>query len=186
MKALQSNDIAEFTRLVFAGIESWVKAGEIVARNLDADPEWADKVCVQEPSLSLETVLAFDRIGRGKLHPRLLVSNKPGAVRLRNLPLPLQKRYLEEPVPLLVKSDGKVETLGVSLWNLTPSQCRQVFDKDGVRSEGAQRAWLESHAREAVPVAVADFEVVGRQLVVRQPCKLSRAQIARALADMEA
>jgi hypothetical protein len=37
-----------------------------------------------------------------------------------------------------------------------------------------------------VPVAVADFEVVGRQLVVRQPCKLSRAQIARALADMEA
>ena len=169
-----------------AGVEAWIKAGEIVARNLDKDPAWMEKVCARCPEITEDTVLAFDRVGRRQLHPRLLTSNKPGAVRLRSLPMGLQEKYLSAPLPVLVKNGKAVETLAVSVWNLTPDQCRQVFDKDSVRSEGAQRAWLESQsARRAAPVQVDEpYRITGHTLVVMEPCKLTCKQLLSLAAQM--
>jgi hypothetical protein len=187
MNAVALREADEFVKLVMAGVESWVKAGEIVARNLDVDPGWLDAVCKRCPEITEETVLAFDRVGRRKLHPRLLMSNKPGAVRLRAMPMELQEKYLASPVPLLVKSGKAVETLEVSVWNLTPDQCRQVFDKDGIRSEGAQRAWLESReARKLPPIQVNEpYRIAGSTLVVLEPCKLSCKQLLSLAAQMQ-
>jgi hypothetical protein len=91
MNAVAVREMDEFVKLVMAGIEAWFKAGEIVARNMDANPDWVDEVCRRCPEITPETVLAFDRVGRRKLHPRLLASNKPGAVRMRSLPFELQE-----------------------------------------------------------------------------------------------
>lgn len=187
MNAVAVREIDQFVQFIMAGIEAWFKAGELVARNLDANPVWADEVCKRCPEITLETVMAFDRVGRRKLHPRLLASNKPGAVRLRSLPFELQEKYLSAPVPVLIKQGKDVETLEVSLWNLTTDQCRQVFESDGVRSEGAQRAWLESQTKRArVPVAVDEpYRVTGHTLVVMEPCKFSLKQLLSLAAQMQ-
>jgi hypothetical protein len=186
MNAVAVREMDEFVKLVMAGIEAWFKAGEIVARNMDANPDWVDEVCRRCPEITPETVLAFDRVGRRKLHPRLLASNKPGAVRMRSLPFELQEKYLKEPVPVIVKQGKEVETLAVSVWNLTSEQCRQVFDGDTIRSEGAQRAWLESKRKPAIPFEVTEpYRISGHTLVVLEPCKLSCKQLLSLAAQMQ-
>ncbi len=186
MNALALREVEEFSKLVMAGIEAWWKAGQIVARNLDADPAWLDEVCRRCPEITPETVLAFDRVGRRKLHPRLMGSNKPGAVRLRAFPLELQEKYLTHPLPLLIKNGKGVETLEVSLWNLTAEQCRQVFDAEGVRSEGGQRAWLESReSKRAIAKPVDEpYRIVGSTLVVMGPCRFTAKQVLQLAAQM--
>ena len=184
----KSNVIGQFAELVFKGIELWTQAGKIAAEAIDADPEWPEKVKTTHPEISLDVVYAFDRIGRGQLHPKLLVNDCPGYVRLRNLPLPEQERFIENPVDLLVKTPGGWETLRVSVLNLTPAQARQVFDKKSVRTLAAQRAFLESDTTQkelAKSAKDEPYRVVGNSLVILQPCKLDRRDIARLLVEME-
>lgn len=184
--AKTNQDIQKFAELVSAGIESFVEAGKIVSRNLDADPEFADKIHAAHPSISVDMVYSFDRIGRGELHPKMLVSNQPGIKKLRRLPFRYQEKYADEPVPLLIKNGNSWETLQVSVYNLTPEQARQVFDADGVRTEAAQRAWIEAAKAKAAPISIDEaFRVVGRTLVVMEPCKLTARQLAGLLAQME-
>ena len=185
MKAVIKDEIAEFTTLIAAGVEAWLRAGEIVVRSLDADPEWIDKVCLRCPEITPETVLAFDRVGRKKLHPRLLLSNKPGAARLRSLPIELQEKYLVAPIPVLIKNGAKVEDLAVSVWNLTVEQCRQAFDGDSLRSLGAQRAWLESRQPSGLPLEVSEpYRIRGHMLEVMEPCRISVKKLLALAGEM--
>jgi|APGre2960657404_1045060.scaffolds.fasta_scaffold42384_3 hypothetical protein len=124
----------------------------------------------------------LERVGRKHLMPELVWGETPGRRRLARMPLAEQARLMGEPLPV---ATVKGDVLQVGLDSLTPELCRQVFDGPRVRSLGEQRAWLEVESRKVKPVGVADYEVVGRQLVVHSPCKMTRAQIARALAEME-
>lgn len=187
MNVTKQDAIQEFQALVSQGIEAWLKAGQIVAAQIDEDPAWLDK-CSTRTRLSSETILAFDQIGRRKLHPRLMVSDAPGVVALRRLPYSVQEKHIAEPVELLVSSDGKWETLLVDVHNLTRLQAKQVFDKDKVRSSAAQRAWIEGETLKRTVPEVPDqcpYRIVKRTLVIQEPCQLTARDLARLLADME-
>lgn len=185
MKALQNTKIDEFINLLKRGYEAWIEAGKIVANALEEDPDFADKVHEYHPEISVDTVYAFDRIGRRELHPKLVMSDTPGSRKLRRMPYHIQEKYCDMPVPLLIKSDGKWDTLKVSVFNLTTDQAAQVFDSDGVRGEGAQRAWLEDKSA-STSVQVDDpYRVVGRKLIVLQKCQFSAKQLATILSQME-
>lgn len=185
----QHDSVARFAELVLSGLEAWKKAGEIAAAEIDKDSEWPDKVNREHPEISQDVILSFEKIGRGSLHPRLMVNDCPGYARLRRLPYKFQEKYVDSPVELLIQGEnGEWQTLLVSALNLSPAQARQVFNCDSVRSIPAQRAWIESEsAKKRVAVGAPDspYRIVGASLMVMQPCKLTRRDLAKLLAEME-
>lgn len=115
--------------------------------------------------------------------PELIWGETVGRRALAKLPMQEQERWLAAPLEVATTTG---DVLQVSVDNLTPELCRQVFDGARVRSIGEQRAWLETANRaKRITSAIADFEVRGKTLIVHHECKLTRAQVARALADME-
>lgn len=185
-KQVIQQEVDRFVQLVHSGLESWIEAGKIVASAVDKDPDWVANVNKAHPEISEDTIWAFDRIGRNQLHPKLLMSNCPGAKRLRRLPYASQQKYADEPVELLVRNGGNWDTLNVSIYNLTPDQSKQVFGTDGVRTVPAQRAYIESENAATPPIQFDEpFRVSGRTLVVVEPCKLTAKQLANILAQME-
>ncbi len=179
--------IERFIQLVQQGYESWIEAGRIVCEQTDNDPSFPEKVTKKHPEISEDVIYAFEQIGRRKLHPKLLMSNKPGPRRLRSMPYELQERFIEEPVNVLVENNGKWEELRVSVFNLTPLQARQVFNGNTIRPAAAQRAFIESeklsNATEA-NLAEVPYRITNGALVVLQPCKLDRKQLSQILANM--
>lgn len=182
------NDAAEFCALVEQGIDCWVKAGQLVARQLDKDPSWVDRVCQLIPGMKAETIYRFDAIGRRQLSPRLMLATSPGHKALAQLPLTLQERYLNNPVPLLVITNGATDTLLVDVQNLTKEQCRQVFSHNAVRSEAEQRAWLEGQKTKVAlqePARIAvDYVIRGGSVHIQRPLIMTQQEVARLLTKM--
>jgi hypothetical protein len=186
MNSLQkNNNIDSFVALFQKGYDAWIDAGKIVSSAIEEDPDFAEKVHAKHPEISCDTVYAFDRLGRKELHPKLLISDSPGAKKLRRMPYSIQEKYSNNPVPLLIKTEKGWETLPASAFNLTPEQANQAFDSDGVRPEAAQRAWLECKTSRALIQVDDAWRVAGRKLIVMQPCQFTAKQLARIFADME-
>lgn len=181
----RNDSVEKFYTLLQEGYEKWIEAGRIVSEALEQDPDFADKVHAAHPEISTDTVYAFDRIGRKQLHPKLVMSDSPGAKRLRRLPYSLQEKHSNQPVPVLIKNERGWDTLNVSVFNLSSEQASQVFDSDSLRTEAAQRAYLETKSTKAFIQVDEPFRVSGRKLIVMQPCQFTAGQLARVLADME-
>lgn len=180
--------IEKIYNLITTGVEAWIKAGEMIAEEIDKDPEFVDKFCDKHSDISPETVIRFELIGRRKLHPKTLLNESPGIRRLRRLPFQLQEKYVTCPVSLVVKSNGKYDILNVDVRNLTPDQAAQVFDSSGVRSEGAQRAWLEDKAASKLVVESqpdSPYRIVGKKLVVMSACQFTVRDLAQLMARIE-
>jgi hypothetical protein len=182
------SEAEQFYQLVTQGIEAWMKAGQIVARQLDRDPKWAEKVCQLIPGMTEETIYRFDAIGRNQLAPKLMLANCPGYRALAQLPVELQHRHLEQPVKLLVFRDGRPDTLLVDVQNLTKQQCRQVFSNKGIRSEAQQQAWIESQQTKValqIPAKLGEpYYIRGQTVHIQKPMILTQADVMRMLSKM--
>jgi hypothetical protein len=188
-KTIQRSSVTQFAELVQRGVECWLDAGKIVCAEIDNDPDWPDKVHEQHPEIGLATIYSFERIGRMELHPQLLVADSPGARKLRQLPYSLQVKYTNSPLEVLTKTETGWEQLLVGVHNLTSKQANQVFDANNIRTPEAQRAWIESQATQEASADLAKnanepYRVVGKQLVVLHPCRLTITQLAQAIAQM--
>lgn len=185
---IEKHNVEEFIRLVKKGMECWVQAGEIAAKSIEGNPNFIDEVCDTWPDISPETVRRFQCIGLKKLHPALTISEAPGMRRLRKMPYEIQCKYVGDPVELLVEKQDGWDVLLVDVRNLTPDQVSQVFDFDCLRTQAAQRAYIEGKkAKQLAPPVKADlpYRIVGKKLVVVTACTLDRKEMARLLADME-
>lgn len=181
----KSESVERFIELVRKGIECWVEAGQLVAKAMESNPDFVDEVCDSDPDMSPEFVLRFRQIGLRKVHPRLLLTDGPGARRLIRMDYKTQSKYISEPLDVVTESG---EILKIDVRNLTSQQAQQVFTNDHIRSPGEQRAWVESFkTRNAVPERKSDvpYRVTGKSLVVMEPCTLTRKDMARLLAEME-
>lgn len=190
MKQIQKPLITEFVALVTQGIECWNKAGEIVVRLLDEHNMTIADIAETSELLTEDIVTRFEQLGRKQLIPCLLVADYPAARHLVRLPYSEQKRAVETSVDLLVCEGKDTSVLKVSVENLTPTQCRQVFDGDQVRSIGAQRAWLEDRRatqeiRDVLSSPGALYQVRGRKVVFKRPCELSAGQLAQIISEIE-
>jgi hypothetical protein len=186
---LTKSDAKYFVDLVFKGIECWIEAGQFVATKIDENPNFVDEVCREFPQLSPEYVIRFEQVGRKKLHPQLILSSAPGARRLISLPYSLQEKHITEPVDVVIKTDAGWETLKIDIRNLTKDQADQVFERDSIRSEAAQRAFIEDRAAKRVaPSTNADlpYRIVKNKLVVMEPCTFSASELARILSQATA
>ncbi len=186
----KNRKITEFVALVTQGIECWNKAGEIVVQLLDEQELTISEIAQTSEFLTEDIVTRFEQLGRKQLVPSLLVADYPAAKHLVRLPYSEQKRVVETSVDLLVCNGKETSVLKVSAENLTPAQCRQVFDGDQVRSTGAQRAWLEDkrssqEIRDVLSSPGALYQVRGKRVVFRRPCELSAGQLAQIIAEIE-
>jgi hypothetical protein len=163
-----------------------VRAGEIAAQAISENPDWPDEICQQVPWLTQARIYEFQKIGLKKIHPRLMLCDLPGVRALRRLPYATQEKHVSEPVELLI-SNG--ETLRVDIHNLTPDQAAQAFDRGGVRTIPAQRAWLEDKATQKAEPATIQIEpyTIKRGLVkFNEPgLTLDRKALLRILSEME-
>ena len=190
MKQIQKPLITEFVALVTQGIECWNKAGEIVVRLLDEHNMTIADIAETSELLTEDIVTRFEQLGRKQLIPCLLVADYPAARHLVRLPYSEQKRAVETSVDLLVCEGKETSVLKVSVENLTPTQCRQVFDGDQVRSIGAQRAWLEDRRatqeiRDVLSSPGPLYQVRGKRVVFKRPCELSAGQLAQIISEIE-
>lgn len=159
-----------------------MSACELIVALVDSHKWFPDKIANQL-GVSLIFIRNLERVGRKRMAPELIWGETQGRRCLARLPIEEQTRWLAEPLELIT-SEG--DELQVSVDSLTPELCRQVFDGGRVRTTGEQRAWLETAQRiKRIAPAIADFEVSGRTLIVHNECRLTRAQVARVLADME-
>jgi len=131
-----------FLDLYTRGIELWAKAGEVLVAMLDENPNACEDIIKACPRLNPEILGRFEQMGRKTLHPRLLVESSSGFDRLAKMPLSVQTRHLEEPIPMVVETEKGTDVLMVHARNMTLAQAKQVFAGTHIRSEGEQRAWL--------------------------------------------
>lgn len=177
---VQINTVHEFVRLFSIGLEAWVQAGEIAAAEIDKDASWPEKVNKENPLIPESAILDFAKLGRKVLIPQLLLAERPGHRALRKMPYELQKKYISEPVELLLAGG---EPLLVDTANLTSDQAAQVLSPEGPRSLAAQRTLMESRIVNAgVPVGKADpdYEFKGKTVRVYRPCIIDLGELLRA------
>jgi hypothetical protein len=189
-KTIQNPLITEFVSLVAQGIECWNKAGDLVVKMVDQQGKTISEIAEACDFLTEDIVTRFEQLGRKQLVPNLMVAEYPAARHLVRLPYSEQKRAIEASVELLVLEGKEHSLLKVAVENLTPAQCRQVFDGDQIRSIGAQRAWLEDkrsaqEIREALDTPTPIYQVRGKRVVIKRPCELTAGQLAQIISEIE-
>lgn len=145
-------DIESFNAYIAEGVEAWYKAGRLLVGMVERNPNTYSIIIKENPHLSIDLLLAFEKIGRNEIFPYVLLDKSPGSRKLLSLPFELQKKYYREPVSVVARLiDGKpvVEKRLVS--NLTKEEAQIVFGPDGIRTEAEQVTLLEQHGPSLTP-----------------------------------
>lgn len=183
----KTTSIESLKRAIESGIEAWETAGREVVRLLDIDRmSLAEIANAANSDLITENVLAqFERIGRQQVMPKLLVMDFPASRHLQRMPMSEQHRLIDGSVELLVIRDNGTDTLNVKSRDLTKDQCKQVFSKNGVRSLGAQRAFIEDR-RKKIPCSSStpSWQIKSGKVIFYSACELTRQELAVILAQM--
>lgn len=132
----------------------------------------------------------FALVGRQLMHPKLLWSGPRIRKAVALLPLPQQKKVMEEGVDLLLEGGDSLKVLPC---NMTKPQLQQVFGAEKIRGLPEQRAWLESRRtfgkKEPLPASAVRYRIVRNRLVIEDPkalpLVLDRKELAVILAGME-
>jgi len=185
-----NGQIREFKEALQAGIDGFVRCGEIYVEAIDEDPRVADKFR-DEFSDVVPTAMwsNFEAIGRKWMHPRLIMggmSNRKKANIVKRLPYSMQERIFEhERFDLLVEGG---DVLKVDPMEATDDQLDQMFNQSGARSTSEQRAYIESkRAKEAAQVEtpeVLPYKIEGSKVTFRRYTTLTRAELKRLLTEM--
>jgi hypothetical protein len=198
MKIIAELEKVEVTKLLeeirvgfVQGVESWKKTGERLVELLDKQGMALEEVVrlLDHPSVSVAVLRVFERIGRGMLLPALMAAEFPAARFLASLDVSAQRRLMNEPVEVFSMVGGRPDTLNIRVQDMTLSQCKQVFGKGVVRAPSAQRAWINEQVmlqeRKKIKRAMPNqWEVVRGELVVREACTLTKADLLAALGRM--
>lgn len=142
-----------------------------------ADGEGYTMVMKRFPDLTRRTLERLEAIGRGRILPSLALDASYGAGCLSRLPVRLQKKYDETPVPVVKKiADGMI-TEFKPVRELSVNECRQVFDtlKHDIRDEDAQKELLRAHRIEVRP----RWEVLEStgEIIFHEETRLNAAQL---------
>ena len=101
----------------------------------------------------------------------------------------MQERFIEEPIPLIVHTDGGTDVLLVKVKDLTKDQATQVFGSNRLRTEGEQKAWLIQQRSNAIRTVgdAQPWRLSGDSLIVRTASgdlRFPRSQLAAFVAQL--
>lgn len=139
---ITTSEVREFVHLVNTGIESWVKAGELLVKMVEADAGVRSRILKACPSISMQTLMAFERMGRRQVYPYLLLETCVASKKLLELPVELQEKYIKEPVEVLCDWRNGPVVRRINLRSLTRAEAERVFCQTGVRPIEEQRKML--------------------------------------------
>jgi hypothetical protein len=189
MKLTQTQQarIQKFSDLCQQGIDAWTEAGTIIVSLVEEDPSVFDKIIEMDPRMNAGILGRFEAMGRGVLHPHLLLNDSPGYEKLAQMPYSVQERFLNEPIPLIVETPSGTDTLLVAAKDMTPAQARQAFGKGRIKTAGEQKAWImDQKAKKARPVGsnVSPWVIKGGRVEFREGATLSAGEIATILTQI--
>ena len=183
----QNKQIEKFIELFQTGVNAWIQAGEILVAMVEDDPHVYDYIIQKCPTLNAGILGRFEQMGRKNLHPQLLLSASPGFDKLRKLPMSMQERYIKEPIPIIVHTDGGTDVLLVEAKNMTKEQANQVFAPGRVRTEGEQKAWLmqqRSMAAKPAGTNIPAWTVKSGKVTFNQGATLSAGELATIITQL--
>lgn len=138
--------VETFIVLVRSGIELWTRAGEMLVKLVDSNPNVYAEIIEKNQSITFEMLLAFERMGRRQIYPPLLMDTSPGAQRLLELPYDVQERFCKEPVEIVVGENGSVPVVEKRyIKELSKYEARLAFDERGARPIEEQREFKKKH-----------------------------------------
>ena len=110
----------------------------------------------KEFGVPVDILRRFLYVGESRILPELAFDSQFGRI-ARKLTLAEQRKLaVNEPIEVVT---DKGEILKVKPSDMTSFQKRQVFSKDGIRSDSAQRAWLESEKSKSPRGEVVEIKV---------------------------
>lgn len=145
-KKTDIGSIESFINMVREGISLWHRAGELLIKLVDDNPNIYSDIIQRNSGITFEMLLVFERIGRKQIYPPLLMDNSPGARRLLEMPYDVQERFSKEPVDVVVNGDmlaPSVEKRYVK--ELSASDAKIVFGTSRVRSVSEQVEYRQQH-----------------------------------------
>lgn len=168
-------DALEFVNQLNKGVAAWTNAGRLLVRMMDSNPEAFNAIRKIAPHISMDVLVAFERIGRNKMYPYLLLDNSPGMKRLAELPYKDQERYYHERVKVVTgMTEHGVTVIEKAVSELSARQAEQVISGKGVRTvkeqekvffaPSAKRPGVRGHAGHRsglVPEEVSNFQSIG-------------------------
>ena len=183
------SQIEEFRDALQAGVQGFVRCGEIYVAAIDENPMSAEMFQREFAEIVPPSMWAnFEAVGRKWLHPKMLmggVSDRKKNSIFKRLPFSIQERIFgRERFPLLLANG---DTLQVDALEATSEQAEQLFDNNGVRSAGAQKAWLESYRTKTTGQQQAEtlpYTICNGVVTFRRGTKLTRPELKRLLAEM--
>lgn len=125
-----------------------------------------------------QTADRMERLGRGQIHPSLVLSATRWAGKLIALPLSLQTDLIANGVEVLEPCGTDSRRLALDV--LSSRQIKQVFGKGVVRSLAEQRTWQAEQQPRKTEVAPATFERDGIHLAA--PGVVTKEQMLQWLA----
>ena len=164
----------------------WIKAGELLVKMVDEDPEVYDKIIKQNPRLSRNILGRFEQIGRKVLDPQLLLRSCPGYNAAKCLPYSVQQQVLAHPVEVATGQYGHDKRL-VPLESMTAAEAKQVFGGGSVRTTQEQAAHLKALSVRKVDDAIEiaePYSVIKGRVTFRKGVKLGVAEMAAILRQM--
>jgi len=172
---------AEIVELLKKGIESWLRAGELLCEELDAGTPLSE---LQEATgINPRVLEQLERIGRKQVMPQLLIADYPAARKVERLPYSEQERLTRESIPLLLP-DGDI--INIEVHNATRGQARQIFASGHVRSLAEQKAYLKENAPINIHEKIeAQYTISRGRVIFHTACEMTRQTMVRILAEME-
>lgn len=181
MTKTQTDRISQFKALCQQGIDAWIEAGKIIVELVEDDPQVFDKIIEADPRMDAGILGRFEAMGRGVLHPHLLLNDSPGYTKLAQMPFSVQERYVEDHMELIVDTATGTDVLRVAVKDMTPAQARQAFARDRVRTPGEQKAWLvDQRSKKARPVGpnINPWVIKGGRVEFQAGATLSAGELA--------
>lgn len=140
--------IGEFCKLVNAGVEAWVQAGEILCQMKENDPNVFNAILATNPHLSHDILVTFERIGKKEVYPYLLIDNSPSSRMLSALPYETQVKLYRGEVPVVVRRGDHTTTLRKRVADLTLSEASRAFAAGGLRPVAEQTKLVQQTQEE--------------------------------------
>lgn len=180
--------LQQLKSLVDVSTRNILQAADLVCQLMDREDLDAMEIA-DRTGVTRNFICGLERVGRKRMVPELFLGETPGARAMRKLPYDLQKKYLDQPIPLLSVTDsGKPEQLNMPYDALTAEQARSVFVSGRLRSLAEQRAYYEAQASAKLARAAVlhePYTIRRRTVQFHQPMTLTAQDLIRLLQKLE-
>lgn len=177
----------EFKDALLAGINGFIKAGEIYVKAIEQDRTYGQKL--KEEFADMVPAKAWSQLealGRKWIHPKLVLGgmSDPQKTNLvKRLPYSEQSKVFDgERYQLLVSKGDYIE---VNLLDATTDQAKQIIGDGLIRSLPEQKSWLESKkVQKELKVEELPYQIKGGKITFRKNVSLSRAEMKQLISQL--